>query len=70
MEKVTKYWMCHNPNCQAHIGKMYTTREEAVKEANRLARHHMGNTILVFEVVDAYLAIPPTAEQVIVESAK
>jgi hypothetical protein len=30
----------------------------------------MGNTISVLEVVDAYLAIPPTAEQVIVESVK
>ena len=59
-----KYWMVHNVSGVGMPSKMHYTLEDAVHEAHRLARHHMGNQITVLEVVDCYTAIMPEAIQV------
>jgi len=66
MNVLRKFWMVYNISGQGIPNKQLATLEEAKAEAHRLARHHMGNGIVVLEVVDAYCAIPPEAEQITV----
>lgn len=64
MSVIRKFWMVYNVSGHGAPTKQHETLEDAQREASRLARHHMGNHVVVLEVVDAYKAIPPLAEQI------
>lgn len=69
MNEIQKFWMVYNISGTGFSQKMYATIDDAQQEANRLARHHMGNTIVVLEAVAAYTAMPPVPIQVKVVKA-
>lgn len=56
--------MCHNVSGHGYPTKMHKTKDAAITEASRLARHHMGNQVVVLEVVDCYQAVMPDAVQI------
>jgi hypothetical protein len=56
--------MVHNLQSNGVPLKRHDSLESAQHEAQRLARHHMGNQVAVLECVDCYQAEMPEAFKV------
>lgn len=64
-DTIEKEWFVANPSGMSnYTAKTFKNLEQAQEEAKRLARYHMGNKVIVLEVVDCYQAIMPEAVQV------
>ena len=58
MEIETKYYMVHNPSNRQPY-KQHFDQDEAIKEAKRLAKMHIGQRFFVLESVDCFAVIQP-----------
>jgi len=53
-----KYWMVHNPNNRQPY-KVYGNDIEAMEEAKRLAKKHIGEKFFLLEATGCYSVSPP-----------
>lgn len=61
-----KYWMVHRPAPNGrHPAIMHKTRNQAVDEAMRLARQHLGESFTVLSVEAAFQCPPPESPPVV-----
>ena len=64
-DTIEKSWYVANLSGRSnYTHEPFTRVEEAQQAAKSLARHHLGNKVVVLEVVDCYQAKMPEAVQV------